>query len=239
MGNVEFLQELQAQPTCADVSRVLSRQASALGFPTHVIAPMPSEKFPVHEGFFLVQNWPEAWTKAYEDEGFAEFDPTPRAASVMNGPFTLDDMYNGVAGFTPDPRSERMLKLAGELGRRRGLIVPIFGPHGYRAIVCFMGDGPGPDTHTQSLLHIWAIYAHDRVRELSVDNHAPSNVLSEREIEVLRAARDGLSDEESAEKLGISVRTVRFHFTNVRAKLNVKTRAQIFAYVSSMGILKG
>lgn len=237
MNEIEFLGKLQSQQTTKDVSRLLSQQAGAFGFPTHAIAPMPSEQFPVHDGWFLVQNWPEAWSIAYDEEGFAEFDPIPRAASITSGPISVTDIFEGKAGFTPDPRAARLRELSTSLGRECGLLVPVFGPHGYRAIACYAGPGPDPDAHTQSLLHIWAIYAHDRIRALSMASHAPSLVLSERELDVLRCARDGLGDQEVATQLGISVRTVRFHFTNVRTKLNVVNRTQAVAYASNMGLL--
>jgi len=50
--------------------------------------------------------------------------------------------------------------------------------------------------------------------------------LSVREIEVLKLIEAGLSNQEIASKLFISVATVKWHISNIYAKLDVKTRTQ-------------
>lgn len=51
-------------------------------------------------------------------------------------------------------------------------------------------------------------------------------VLSKREIEVLKALTEGLSDKAIADKLFISIPTVRFHLKNIYAKLHVTSRSE-------------
>jgi DNA-binding CsgD family transcriptional regulator len=51
--------------------------------------------------------------------------------------------------------------------------------------------------------------------------------LTPREIEVLRIVASGKADKEIATALGISVRTVRYHVSNIFRKHNVSTRAQL------------
>ncbi|HLT21754.1 MAG TPA: response regulator transcription factor [Thermomicrobiales bacterium] len=60
----------------------------------------------------------------------------------------------------------------------------------------------------------------DREARLSVEQ------LTERELEVLQALADGLSDKEIAERLYIGPATVRTHITNILAKLNATSRLQ-------------
>lgn len=50
--------------------------------------------------------------------------------------------------------------------------------------------------------------------------------LSEREIEVLRLAATGMSNKEIAEKLSVTVRTVKAHVSNVFAKMDVASRTE-------------
>jgi DNA-binding NarL/FixJ family response regulator len=50
--------------------------------------------------------------------------------------------------------------------------------------------------------------------------------LSDRELEVLRALTDGLSNKEISAKLFISLPTVRFHLKNIYAKLHVNSRTE-------------
>ena len=231
-----ILVELQCLPTVSAVSRFLTKHATKFGFPTHVIAPVPTEEYPVSDGAFLVQNWPPEWDEAYRVGGFAAFDPVPRVAPLIIKPVSIADIYAGRAGLIPDPRAERILAYARSLGRGEGVLVPIFGPLGYRAIVCFAGPGPLPGPEGMALLQVLATFAHNRVRELAQQTR-DKPTLTAREIDVLRCARDGLSDNEAAKKLQISVRTIRFHFANARHKLDASTRGQAVAVAVQMGLL--
>jgi len=51
-------------------------------------------------------------------------------------------------------------------------------------------------------------------------------VLTPREIEVLAALRDGLSNKEAARRLGISPHTVKFHIESLFKKLGAASRAE-------------
>lgn len=62
--------------------------------------------------------------------------------------------------------------------------------------------------------------------------HGPVDPLTEREIEVLHLAADGLTNNEIAERLTVSVRTVERHLSNVYSKLGVSGRAARAAAVA-------
>lgn len=55
------------------------------------------------------------------------------------------------------------------------------------------------------------------------------STLSEREVEVLEALKEGHSYKAIAEKLFVSVHTVRFHLHNIYAKLHVSSRSEAVA----------
>jgi len=56
--------------------------------------------------------------------------------------------------------------------------------------------------------------------------HKASNLLSERESEVLKLVTLGMNNKEIAEKLFLSQRTVKAHLTNIFNKLNVASRSE-------------
>ena len=61
--------------------------------------------------------------------------------------------------------------------------------------------------------------------------------LSQREIDVLKHIATGLTNKEIAEKLFISLNTVRTHTKNINSKLNVHTRVQAIAQAKKLGLL--
>jgi LuxR family maltose regulon positive regulatory protein len=61
--------------------------------------------------------------------------------------------------------------------------------------------------------------------------------LSERELEVLQLIAAGLSNQEVAEKLFISLNTVRSHTKNINSKLDVHSRTQAIARAKELGWL--
>jgi two-component system, NarL family, response regulator LiaR len=66
----------------------------------------------------------------------------------------------------------------------------------------------------------------------------PFTELSERELEVLRLIADGMSNEEIAERLVISEKTVKSHVSNVLGKLHVADRTQAAVYAWREGIVR-
>ncbi len=73
------------------------------------------------------------------------------------------------------------------------------------------------------------------------EEHAARRALDQltaRELEVLRAPADGLSDQEMAERLHLSVRTARTHMTNILAKLGVESRLQALIFALRYGIAR-
>lgn len=61
--------------------------------------------------------------------------------------------------------------------------------------------------------------------------------LSDRELEVLKALTEGHSYKSIAEKLFVSVHTVRFHLHNIYEKLHVSSRAEAVAKVMKENVL--
>jgi ATP/maltotriose-dependent transcriptional regulator MalT len=69
-------------------------------------------------------------------------------------------------------------------------------------------------------------------------NLALREPLSRRELEVLQLIATGLANKEIAHRLSISLRTVKYHSTNLYTKLDVNTRAQAIQKAFELGILE-
>ncbi|MCZ8513648.1 response regulator transcription factor [Paenibacillus filicis] len=66
----------------------------------------------------------------------------------------------------------------------------------------------------------------------------PHEELTEREMEVLRLIASGKSNQDVADELFIGVKTVKFHVTNILAKLGVEDRTQAAIYAYKHGLVE-
>jgi len=60
-------------------------------------------------------------------------------------------------------------------------------------------------------------------------------LLTERETEILQLLAAGLSNQQIADKLSITLRTVKFHTTNIYSTLRVRSRSQAIVWVWQRG----
>ncbi len=236
----EILQAIEAFARCRtpqEVGLVVRNVLSAYGLTTYAIGGMPPPSDP-NPTPFTFHNWPAEWSEAYLREGYGDVDPIPRAAMISAMPFTMAEMQDGQVGLTIGPESDAYFAAARSLGRGAALIVPIHGPFGYHGIAVFAGPTLSISPATRAGLHLLAIYAHNRMLELYAGgSHTTEPQLTPREIEVLRHARNGLSDDAVAAQTGITVRTVRFHFENARKRLGAKTRAEALLLAANHHLL--
>ena len=66
-----------------------------------------------------------------------------------------------------------------------------------------------------------------------------SRPLSRREAEVLRLLAQGHTNQEAADQLGVSVKTIETHRKRLSDKLGLKSRAQLFRFAVEAGLLEG
>lgn len=76
-----------------------------------------------------------------------------------------------------------------------------------------------------------------------VARHSPAGgqprPLSEREAEVLRLLAQGNTNQEAADQLGLSVKTIETHRKRLGDKLGLTSRAQLFRFAVEVGLLEG
>jgi DNA-binding NarL/FixJ family response regulator len=65
---------------------------------------------------------------------------------------------------------------------------------------------------------------------------SPVTMLTEREVEVLRLAADGLTAPQIADQLYLSPRTVHTHLAAIYRKLDVNTRAEAVRFAIEQGL---
>jgi DNA-binding NarL/FixJ family response regulator len=68
------------------------------------------------------------------------------------------------------------------------------------------------------------------------DNLPDMNVLSRRELEIVKLIKEGMSSKEIALRLDISLKTVEVHRYNILKKLNLKNTASLVNYINAQGL---
>jgi DNA-binding CsgD family transcriptional regulator len=70
------------------------------------------------------------------------------------------------------------------------------------------------------------------------DSKRPAGLITPREVEVLTWVRDGKTNDEIADILGLSMLTVKNHLRHAMKKLVVRTRGQAVAKAIALGFLR-
>lgn len=81
-----------------------------------------------------------------------------------------------------------------------------------------------------------ATYLMGRIRKVK-GSSSSSNLLTEREVEVIVLISEGLTTKDISSRCNQSVRTVEYHITNIYGKLGVSTRASAVNWAKEHGII--
>jgi DNA-binding NarL/FixJ family response regulator len=74
-------------------------------------------------------------------------------------------------------------------------------------------------------------------QELEQESDQPDmNMLSRREIEIVKLIKEGLSSKEVALRLDISLKTVEVHRYNILKKLNLRNTASLVNFINAQGL---
>jgi DNA-binding CsgD family transcriptional regulator len=140
-----------------------------------------------------------------------------------------------------DPR-DRVYEICGELGWPEGLVIPVHGPGGYSGVVSLAGDTADLAPSGRAMLHLMALYLHERLRGLVVPQTvSPTEALprlTEKEIACVEWLIAGKSDWEIGEIINIAESTVHYRIERAKKKLGVKTRAQLTALAVLHGYVR-
>jgi LuxR family maltose regulon positive regulatory protein len=140
----------------------------------------------------------------------------------------------------------RWLSLAIAIAARRRLLQPFLEHHA--TLVRLLADARDKDlglAHADEVALLAQL--RERVTPMSTAVHmpeaaaagAPVEPLTARELEMLALLANGLSNQQIADGLALSVPTVKWHFSNLYGKLRVKSRSAAVARARSLQLLRG
>ena len=74
-------------------------------------------------------------------------------------------------------------------------------------------------------------------RPAEIEESKVNELLSNRETEMLKLLATGMSNKEMAEELGLSLRTVKAHMSNIFTKMNVASRSEALVEALKLGLV--
>lgn len=182
-------------------------------------------------------NYPDEWQKRYVKEGFQHKDPTLLMASRSIAPVDWQRLREETS-FKTIFRAAQDFHIS-----EQGLTIPVRGPFG--DVGLFSVTRKCSDREWGLLkasiigdLQTTAVHLHDHVMKTNLLTHNlmhPS--LSSRETEILQWVAAGKSQQDVADILSISNRTVEVHLRSSRSKLSALTTAQAVGRAIGLGLI--
>ncbi|MCP9480846.1 LuxR family transcriptional regulator [Shimia sp. CNT1-13L.2] len=182
-------------------------------------------------------NYPDEWQKVYVDEGFQNRDPALIAASKSIAPVDWQRLRG-------EDTFQTIFRAAHDFGiADQGLTIPVRGPFGdvgLFSVTRKCSDAEWALLKKQIIgdLQNAAVHLHDTV----VKSHALTQklthpALSEREVEILQWTAAGKTQQDVADILSISSRTVEVHLRSSRSKLGALTTSQAVGRAIGLGLI--
>ncbi|WP_333684332.1 autoinducer binding domain-containing protein [Pontibaca methylaminivorans] len=181
---------------------------------------------PVAQTFHGVVNYPSEWREHYVSQHFENRDPALQVASRSVAPVD----WGRIRG---EPAFDTIFRAAHDYGvPDQGLTIPVRGPFGDIGLFsvsrsCSPHEWRLLKSKVIGDLQQAAVHLHDHVVQsdtLTSILAVPS--LSSREVEILQWIAAGKSQQDAAEILAISPRTIEVHLRSAREKLAALTTAQ-------------
>ncbi len=192
---------------------------------------------PVSGRVFGKMTYSKEWQEHYLSNGYFRIDPTLHEARRSIAPVDWSRLE-------PSENFQKVFKDAHDFGiGKQGLTVPVHGPLGDTGGLSVVSSLPADEweklRHTIIKdLQAYAVHIHDKIVQsdtpLNTILHTP---LSRREVEILQWIAAGRSQQDIADILSISHRTVEVHLRSARTKLNALTTAQAVGRAISVGLI--
>lgn len=219
-----FVEALETADTTNALAYQISRGVGRFGFENFVITLLPTAGQPIQEAI-LSARLPEQWPRIYSDRNFLRHDPVFRHCQTARQPFAWSEAP--VAEDANSKAAEVMLR-ASEHGMRNGFCLPIHGVSGLEGCASFSGDAPDLTQRVRPVVHLMALHAFVRSRQLARRQRERS-LLTPRERQVLTMAAQGYSAYRTAALLGIAERTVTAHVVSACTKLKAANKTAAVA----------
>lgn len=190
----------------------------------------------------IISNYPELWLEEYKSSNYHLIDPVINHGLRSSLPFTWDEALEAM----PDERSRKFFQLSSRYQICQGATFVLHDAVGLFAALSVCNARQQADFGRQisdhsAQIQMALIHFHDRVQRIQVVDELvterKTGLLSVREIGVLKLVVMGKAYCEVSEICAISVRTVKFHMSNISKKLQVSSAKQVVYEAKRQGII--
>lgn len=192
---------------------------------------------PINGSVFGHVTYGDAWKMHYVEHGFHRIDPTLQKARRSIAPVDWSRLER-------DEEFRKVFNDASDFGiSDQGLTIPVRGPYGDMgglSVTSSLSRTEWTKLKSSVIVSLQsvAVHMHDMViRSDSLSHLLKTPNMSQREIEVLQWISAGKSQQDIADILSISNRTVEVHLRSARHKLYALTTAQAVGRAITMGLI--
>lgn len=197
------------------------------------------------ERIYVFTTLSREWVQRYDQQAYVECDPRVLYSFESGLPLVWDQASERGRG----PRTDAFLTDAAAHGVGSGVAFPVYAGYPARTLVSLSFAAPLIDERRREHIAenlgdimLFGQYFHTLfVRGVIEKGIAPQfegAPLSARERQCLQMAAHGMTGAEIGFKLGISERTVTFHFANIISKLGVLNRQEAIAKSIAQGVIR-
>ncbi|MGH9886333.1 MAG: helix-turn-helix transcriptional regulator [bacterium] len=250
---MELASQCLTATTAEQLDTIISSTYDLVNFGKAALCALSRTENEVSLAHYVNHSYGARWAELYGSQNFQRIDPILIHASTADGVFRWDE--------TAAPRvrpkdSAVFLEAAEAFGLANGVSFSCAGiSRTFRSVLSFTGVPAAEFERIRRVLSVIGPHLHEsyrRVLHFQVDHdhavdlsaRAPVELsaagpveLSVREREVLCWAQQGKTYWEIGCILGISQRTVKFHFARIKAKLDVVSTAHAIAKAMRAGII--
>lgn len=230
----------QGQP----LEPVLTELVAQFGFETFMFGMCVSPRGHHESQSYVFTTLPVEWVSHYDQMAYIEIDP--RVLKTWDTALPLIWDYDSERG--KDPKTDAFLEDAAGFGIGSGVAFALHDPKYERVVVALNSSSPRINTLRRAQITaalgdilLLGTFFHEvfmqRVFERGLAPISRGAPLSNRQRECLQLAAHGLSTEDIAYKLGITVRTTQFHFDSIRSKLAAANRQEAVAKAIAEGMI--
>ncbi|MBV2359957.1 LuxR family transcriptional regulator [Thalassococcus sp. CAU 1522] len=192
---------------------------------------------PIAQSVHGFVNYPDAWQTRYVEAGFQNRDPVLLAASRSIAPVDWRRLRD-------ESEFRTVFHAAHDFGiSEQGLTIPVRGPFGDVGLFSVTRDCGDREwgllkAKIMGALQNAAVHLHDHVvRSDAMTNTLMHPALSSREVEILQWIASGKTQQDVADILSISNRTVEVHLRSSRSKLGALTTSQAVGRAIGLGLI--